>query len=171
MTALLVLLAAAPVQGGEGPGQLWRDAGQIAEVAPSEEGAAAVRALDADAFVTSASPRVSLWRLSGLNAAEVLTALEGKLPGRFAPVFRDGPGPGSKLRVPAGGVLVWLHSAADAARFVGQHRLVVKQDFGNGTLLVGSAPGAASLALTAALLEDRRVKAVIPNWWLRAVRK
>lgn len=168
--ALLVLLAAAPLKWGEGR-QAFLDVSTLAEVEPSAAGAAAVRALDSKAEVREGSPRVSLWQLSGSDAERILALLEGKLPGRFAAVFHDEPNPASKLRVPAGGVMVWLTPSTRPDAWARQRGLVVKQDFGNGTLLVESAPGAATLALAAALRSDKRVKVVMPNWWLRAVRR
>lgn len=156
MSALLLLLLAATP-----------DPRVIAEILPSAEGSAALHALDAQAQSTVGSPRVLLWRLSADRAADVLAALEAKLPGHFAPVIVEG----AKLRVPAGGVLVWLKSAPDAAAFVDAHRLVVQRDFGAGTLLVESLPGAQTLALSSALLRDERVKTASPNWWLRGVRR
>ena len=171
--ALLMLLGAAPLQWSDGnqQRQAWPDASAIAEIEPSAQGAAALRGLDEKATPTSGSPRVALWRLSASNAADVLAKLDSKLPGHFAPVFHDEQSPASKLRVPAGDVLVWLHSAAEAKRFVEQRGLVLRKDLGAGLLLVQSAPGAATLSLAATLRADKRVKTVMPNWWLRAVRR
>ena len=148
--------------------EAWLDVGTIAEVEPSAEGASALHALDAKATLAEGSPRVALWQLTSNNAATVLAALEAKLPGHFAPVFHDENSEGSKVRVPAGGVLVWLASSADAARFVQLHGLVVGRDFGNGALLVSAPAGAATLALATALRADPAVKTVMPNWWFRA---
>lgn len=167
---LLVLLAAAPLSWGEGR-QAFVDVGAIAEVTPSEAGAAAVRGLDPKATVTQSSPRVSLWTLSGTNAAAVLAALDAKLPGHFAAVFHDEKSAASKTRVPAGGVLVWLEPSTNPEAWAARKKLVLKQNFGNGTLLLDSAPGAATLALAASLRSDSKVKTVMPSWWLRAVRK
>ena len=153
------------------PHEAWLDLQAIAEVEPSAEGAVALHALDPRAALESGSPRVGLWQLSTNDAARVLAALEAKLPGHFAPVFHDENSTAAKLRVPAGGVMIWLHPSADVARFVERHGLVVKQNFGNGTLLVFSAPGAAALALTTALRADAAVKTVTPNWWFRAHRR
>lgn len=146
----------------------WQDVQAVAEVDPSPAGALALQALDAKATLESASPRVGLWQLSSTHAVTVLASLEATMPGHFAPVFHDENSTASKLRVPAGGVLVWLAPSADVAGFVAKHALVVKRDFGMSTLLVGSAPGAASLALTTALRADPAVKTVMPNWWFRA---
>jgi hypothetical protein len=179
MNALVVclsLLAQAPAvtptawkwADARAPREAWLDVQAIAEVEPSAEGAQALRALDASATFETASPRVGLWQLSTFEAARVLAALEAKLPGHFAPVFHDDNSTASKLRVPAGGVLVWLDPSADAARFVERHGLVLRQNLGKGTLLVGSAPGAASLQLTTELRKDPAVKTVMPNWWLKA---
>ena len=170
MTALLVVLATAPVGWGEGR-QAFLDSSALAEIHPSPEGAAALRALDPEAVVRERSGRVSLWQLSAGSAARVLAVLETKLPGHFAAVFHDEPSAGSKLRVPAGGVLVWLEASTNAERWAVQRGLVVKQSFGSGTLLLESAPGAASLALATTLRSDPRVRIVMPNWWLRAVRR
>ena len=160
-SALLVLLSAAP----------FVDPSSLAEIEPSPSGAAALRALDAKASVNESSGRVSLWKLSGGNSVQVLAALEAKLPGHFAAVFHDEPNPASKLRVPAGGVVVWLDANTNPERWALERAVVVKQSFGDGVLLLQSAPGAASLALAAALRTDKRVKSVMPNWWLRAVRR
>lgn len=149
--ALLVVLAAAP------------DPQAIAEVAPTAEGAAALRSLDADAQVAETTPRVQLWRLSRANAGLVLAALDAKLPGHFAVVVRDGP----KTRVPVGGVMVWLKPGADAAKLPAR----VVRDFGKGVLLLDAAPGAATLNLSEALAADPRVARAMPNWWLRAVKR
>ena len=180
MSALLVSLvvsqaparvpAPSPWKWSDGRAQhdAWLDVQAIAEVEPSPQGTLALKTLDAKATLEAGSPRVGLWRLSSNTAASVLASLEAKLPGRFAPVFHDEPSTASKLRVPAGGVLIWLDASADAARFLSRHGLVVKQDFGKGTLLVGSAPGSATLALTTVLRADPAVKTVMPNWWFRA---
>ena len=162
--ALMVLLAA-------GRGEPVVDARAIAEIEPSPAGAAALNALDPKAAILERSARVGLWQLSTGNSAAVLATLDAQLPGHFAAVFHDERIPASKLRVPAGGVLVWLEPSTNAARWVEQHRLVVKQSFADGTLLVECAPGKASLELAATLRADLRVKQVMPNWWLRAVRK
>lgn len=148
--------------------EAWLDVQALAEIEPSAEGARALRALDAAATFEAASPRVGLWQLSTFEAAQVLARLEAKLPGHFAPVFHDDNSTASKLRVPAGGVLVWLEATADVARFVERHGLRLKLNLGKGTLLVASAPGVASLALTAELRADLAVKTVMPNWWLKA---
>jgi hypothetical protein len=144
----------------------WLDVQAIAEVEPSVEGAAAVKALSPLATRETPSPRVALWQLPGNDAARVLAVLEQKLPGHFAPVFHDDATTAAKLRVPAGGVMVWL-APAEVARFVVRHGLIVTRDFGNGTLLVASAAGAASLSLSASLRTDPAVKTVMPNWWLK----
>ncbi|MBS1152579.1 MAG: hypothetical protein H6Q89_4277 [Myxococcaceae bacterium] len=170
LLALAGLLAAAPVSWGQGR-QAFVDPQAIAEIEPSAAGAAALRELDPKAVVQPGSPRVSLWQLSGATSEQVLAALEAKLPGHFAPVLHDERSPASKLRVPAGGVLVWLEASIDPAGWAEQRRLAVKQDFGRGLLLLESAPGAATLSLAAALRADKRVKTVMPNWWLRAVRR
>lgn len=112
-----------------------------------------------------------LWSLSQPHAAQLLAELDAALPGRFTAVFHDEPHAGSKLRVPAGGVLVWLDASIDPARWAAQHQHVVLQNFGNGTLLLQSAPGEATLALAAAVRRDKRVKRAMPNWWLRAVKR
>ena len=184
MKALLVSLAIltqAPVStsatapwswnDSRGPREAWLDLRAIAEIDPSFEGAQALHALDVAALEQPGSPRVRLWSLSLSNAAAVLAALEAKLPGHFAPVFHDEQSAASKLRVPAGGVLVWLTPTADVARLIARHRLVVRQRFGNATLLVEAAPGAVSLALTSALISDPDVKTAMPNWWFRAHRR
>jgi hypothetical protein len=169
-SALLVLLAAAPLSWGDGR-QAFVDASTVAEISPSSEGAEALRALDPKALVREGSPRVRLWQLSSASSGQVLATLEAKLPGRFAPVFHDERNPASKLRVPAGGVLVWLAASTDVDRWAVERGVVVKQRFENGTVLLESAPGAATLALAEKLRSDKRVKVVMPNWWLRAVRR
>ena len=156
---------------GRASREAWLDVQAIAEVEPSVEGARAVQALDSGARLDPVSPRVGLWQLSTTDASRVLASLERKLPGHFAPVFHDEPSTASKLRVPVGGVMIWLDASADAAQFVQAHGLVVKQSFGQGTLLVASPPGAASLALATALRSDPAVKTVMPNWWFRAVKR
>lgn len=168
--ALMVVLAAEPLSWGDGR-QAFVDPAAIAEIVPSAAGAAALRELDSKAVVAQSSPRVSLWTLSGSNAVAVLASLEAKLPGHFAAVFHDERSPGSKLRVPAGGVLVWLDALVDPERWAVQRGVAVKQSFGNGTLLLQSEPGAATLALASALRSDKRVRVAMPNWWLRAVWK
>lgn len=168
--ALLMILAAAPLRWGDGR-QAFVDASAVAEIEPSAEGSAALRDLDPRAFIREGSPRVSLWQLSGGDSSRVLEALEAKLPGHFAAVFHDEPNPASKLRVPAGGVLVWLDDATSPEQWAEQRGLIVKQSFGKGTVLVESRPGAATLALAARLSTDSQVKRVMPNWWLRAVRR
>ncbi len=135
--------------------------GLIAEVVPTEGGAAAVRALDPSAFPTERSPRVLLWRVA--DAATLLPKLEAKHPGRFAPVFREN----GKTKVPAGGVLIWVRDRS----VVDARKLTVERDFGNGILLIASAPGAATLTLSDALAADPRVTRAMPNWWLRAVKR
>lgn len=147
--ALTLLLSAAP------------DPAFIAEVVPSPEGAAALRALDARAEATERSPRVLLWKLSAANSAQVLAALDAKLPGHFAVVVSDGP----KTRVPAGGVLVWLKPGVAPDAF-GAGRVIAP-----GLVLLDSAPGVATLKRAVALAQDPRVAQAMPNWWLRAVRK
>lgn len=145
--ALMLVLASGP--------------GLLAEVQPTDAGAAALRALDPSAFPTERSPRVVLWRVA--DADQALRTLEVTHPGRFAPVFREG----GKTKVPAGGVLVWVkdRSVVDA------RRLTVERDFGGGLLLVASMPGVETLALSDALAADPRVARAMPNWWLRAVKR
>jgi hypothetical protein len=168
--ALMLLLAAAPLQWGEGR-QAFVDVSALAEIEPSPAGAAAMRELDPAAVVREGSPRVSLWKLSAADSARILAALDAKLPGHFAAVFHDEPNPASKLRVPAGGVLVWLDPSINPDRWAAERKLVLKQTFTNGTLLAESRPGAATLALAAKLRTDKSVKVVMPNWWLRAARR
>ncbi|GEM_PF-3083843 len=145
--ALVAWLAAVPVVSG----------GLVAEVGPTDSGAAAMKAAGGE--VVQRTARVVLWRVP--DAAAVLA------DPRFTAVFHDGP----KLRVPAGGVVVWLAGSTNVAAWASERGVVVEKVLREGVLLLQSAPGTASLTLAEALKKDSRVKSATPNWWLRAAKK
>jgi hypothetical protein len=75
--------------------QAWPSPILVAEQAPTDAGAAAIRAVDARAVVELARPTMRLWRVT--SAA----AVRAKLPA-LLPVLHDLPSTASRLRVPVG---------------------------------------------------------------------
>ena len=159
---LMLLLAASSTSPGTpwgapvawGPGRAaWLDVNAVAELAPSEAGAAALRALDPAAVVLATRPTIRVWQVHGSVAA---------LGPAWVPVYRDTAGTQGHLRVSVGGVVVIFRPGFDPSRWAAENRVIL-----NGSL-VESAPGTPSLELAARLAALPGVKLAQPNWWTEA---
>ncbi len=141
------------------------DTALLAELAPDDDGSVSVRTVDPTA-AREREGAVRLWRVK--HAAQVLTALELRAPGRFAPVFRDAASSTSALRVAKGGVAVFFareQSPAQQEKWASAAGVRLLQGLSPRMALVESPPGAAALALARRLARLDGVRAAMPDWW------
>ncbi|MEO0650898.1 MAG: hypothetical protein AAFZ65_09475 [Planctomycetota bacterium] len=156
---------------------LFVDRLRVAEVAPSAESEAALRARFLGASSEpSGSPAVRIWRIADEpgDLLDALRELDASLGGgQFSPVLTLDEAGTSGQRVLVGDVLVALDPSWSAIEVQdwaerGGHAVRTASSLGPNTLLLESAAGLASLELANRLVESEGALSAEPNFWKQA---